>query len=230
MKLKLYSLILGLTTLIVAISTSYSHTDHYKNFKKIEMDIYKDGKIIGFSNYEFSSNSNKLFVKNITEFKVKVLGVKVFSVFSNSEEQYKNGNLIYFKSNTIQNNKKKYVNLKYEENNNEFLIDGSSYKGRAQKNTIIGNWWNHDILEAKNQISPLSGSIKKQKVIFIGKELIKVYEKEYNTEHYRLLSDENISEDRKLDFNIWYSKEKKIIVKISYQKFGNWEYRLKSIK
>ena len=26
------------------------------------------------------------------------------------------------------------------------------------------------------------------------------------------------------------SKEKKIIVKISYQKFGNWEYRLKSIK
>ena len=159
MKLKLYSLILGLTTLIVAISTSYSHTDHYKNFKKIEMDIYKDGKIIGFSNYEFSSNSNELFVKNITEFKVKVLGVKVFSVFSNSEELYKNGNLIYFKSNTVQNNKKKYVNLKYEEDNNEFLIDGSSYKGKAQKNTIIGNWWNHDILKAKklNKIAMIFG-------------------------------------------------------------------------
>ena len=120
MKLKLYSLILGLTTLIVAISTSYSHTDHYKNFKKIEMDIYKDGKIIGFSNYEFSSKSDELFVKNATEFKVKILGVKVFSVFSNSEELYKNGNLIYFKSNTVQNNKKKYVDLKYHKDTNEF--------------------------------------------------------------------------------------------------------------
>ena len=230
MKIKLSTLIVALITLIITISTSYSHTDHYKNFKKIEMDVYKDGKIIGFSNYEFSSKSDELFVKNATEFKVKILGVKVFSVFSNSEELYKNGNLIYFKSNTVQNNKKKYVDLKYHKDTNEFLIDGSSYKGKAKKNNIIGNWWNHDILEAKSQISPLSGSIKKQKVIFIGKELIKVYEKEYNTEHYRLLSDENISEDRKLDFDIWYSKEKKIIVKISYQKFGNWEYRLKSIK
>ena len=230
MKIKLSTLIVALITLIITISTSYSHTDHYKNFKKIEMDIYKDGKIIGFSNYEFSSKSDELFVKNATEFKVKILGVKVFSVFSNSEELYKNGNLIYFKSNTVQNNKKKYVDLKYHKDTNEFLIDGSSYKGKAKKNNIIGNWWNHDILEAKSQISPLSGSIKKQKVIFIGKELIKIYEKEYNTEHYRLLSDENISEDRKLDFDIWYSKEKKIIVKISYKKFGNWEYKLKNIK
>ncbi len=230
MKIKLSTLIVALITLIITISTSYSHTDHYKNFKKIEMDVYKDGKIIGFSNYEFSSKSDELFVKNATEFKVKILGVKVFSVFSNSEELYKNGNLIYFKSNTVQNNKKKYVDLKYHKDTNEFLIDGSSYKGKAKKNNIIGNWWNHDILEAKSQISPLSGSIKKQKVIFIGKELIKIYEKEYNTEHYRLLSDENISEDRKLDFDIWYSKEKKIIVKISYKKFGNWEYKLKNIK
>ena len=230
MKIKLFSFIVGLIILIITISTSYSHTDHYKNFKKIEMDVYKDGKIIGFSNYEFKSKSNELLVKNTTNFNVKVLGVKVFSILSHSEELYKNGNLIYFKSNTIQNKKNKFVVLNYHEGTNEFLIDGSSYKGRSDKNTIIGNWWNHDILKAKSQISPLSGSIKKQKVIFVGKELIKVYDKEYNTEHYKLLSDENISEDRKLDFDIWYSKEKKIIVKISYQKLGNWEYILKSIK
>tara|TARA_B100000029_G_scaffold219181_1_gene216912 strand:+ start:462 stop:1160 length:699 start_codon:yes stop_codon:yes gene_type:complete len=230
MKIKFSSFILGLTALIITISTSYSHTDHYKNFKKLEMDVYKDGEIIGFSNYEFSSKSNELFVKNITEFKVKVLGVKVFSVLSQSEELYKNGSLIYFKSRTIQNNKKKYVDLKYLEDTNEFLIDGSSYKGRADKKTIIGNWWNHDILKAKSQISPISGSIKKQKVKFIGKEIIKLNEKEHKTEHYKLLSNENISEDRKLDFDIWYSKDKNIILKISYKKFGDWEYRLKNIK
>jgi len=230
MKIKLFSLIAGLIILIITISSSYSHTDHYKNLKKIEMDVYKDGKIIGFSNYEFISKFDELLVKNITKFKVKLLGVEVFSISSQSEELYKNGNLIYFKSSTVQNKKKKFVDLKYLENTNEFLINGSSYKGKAKKNNVIGNWWNHDILKAKSQISPLSGSIKKQKVSFIGKELIKINDKEYHTEHYKLLSDESISEDRKLDFDIWYNKDKNIIIKISYKKFGDWEYRLKNIK
>ena len=230
MKIKLFSLIVGLTILIITISSSYSNTDNYKNLKKIEMDVYKDGKIIGFSNYEFTSKSDELLVKNITEFKVKLLGVEVFSILSQSEELYKNDNLIYFKSNTIQNKKKKFVDLKYLEDTNEFLINGSSYKGKAKKNNVIGNWWNYNILVAKSQISPLSGSIKKQKVSFIGKELIKINEKEYYTEHYKLLSDENISEDRKLDFDIWYNKDKNVIVKISYKKFGEWEYILKNIK
>ena len=230
MKIKLFSLIVGLTILIITISSSYSNTDNYKNLKKIEMDVYKDGKIIGFSNYEFTSKSDELLVKNITEFKVKLLGVEVFSILSQSEELYKNDNLVYFKSNTIQNKKKKFVDLKYLEDTNEFLINGSSYKGKAKKNNVIGNWWNYSILEAKSQISPLSGSIKKQKVSFIGKELIKINDKEYYAEHYKLLSDENISEDRKLDFDIWYSKDKNTIVKVSYKKFGEWEYILKNIK
>ena len=113
MKIKLFSLIAGLIILIITISSSYSHTDHYKNLKKIEMDVYKDGKIIGFSNYEFISKFDELLVKNITKFKVKLLGVEVFSISSQSEERYKNGNLMYFKSSTVQNKKKKF----------EFIID-----------------------------------------------------------------------------------------------------------
>ena len=64
----------------------------------------------------------------------------------------------------MQNDKKKFVDLKYEKNKNNFLIHGSSYKGSASLNNVIGNWWNHKILESDSQISPLSGSIKKQTV------------------------------------------------------------------
>ena len=81
MKIKLFSLIVGLTILIITISSSYSNTDNYKNLKKIEMDVYKDGKIIGFSNYEFTSKSDELLVKNITEFK----SFYEFSIYYNSD-------------------------------------------------------------------------------------------------------------------------------------------------
>ena len=30
---------------------AYAHTDHYKNIKSIEMEIFKDNKYIGFSNF-----------------------------------------------------------------------------------------------------------------------------------------------------------------------------------
>jgi len=139
--------------------------------------------------------------------------------------------LIYFKSNTFQNDKEKYVNLNYDQSKNKFIIDGSSFKGEANTNSIIGNWWNHKILKADKQISPLSGSIKEQIVTFIGKENIKLYEKNYSVDHYKLKSkNENLPNNKKLDFDIWLDSKNNLILKVAYTRLGEWEYRLKSFE
>ena len=109
-------------------------------------------------------------VTNDTRFEVKLFGVKIFSIISKSIEKYENDKLVFFKSNTLQNDKKKYVNLNYDKKISKFIIDGSSYKGEAGIDNIIGNWWNGKILEATSQISPLSGSIKKQTVNLLKKK------------------------------------------------------------
>ena len=44
-----------------------SHNDHYKNINKIEMEIVKDGKVIGYCNYEFFHKDKSLEVQNHTE-------------------------------------------------------------------------------------------------------------------------------------------------------------------
>mgnify|MGYP003304649871 CR=1 FL=1 len=117
--------------------------------------------------------------------------------------------LISFKSTTFQNDKEKYVNLKYDEKINRLIIDGSSYKGEANLDCVIGNWWNHKILEANQQISPLSGSLKDQVVKFIGYENITLYGKNFSAAHYKLKSkDDNLPKDKKLDFDTtdgWYN-------------------------
>ena len=207
-----------------------AHTAHYKNFNKIEMDILKDGKKIGFCNYEFSWSAGNLQVKNITEFEVKIMGVRVFSIQSNGTEVYKEDKLTMFKSETIQNKKKKYVNLKFQKNDDNYLIDGSSYKGIASLNNVVGNWWNHKILTSKSQISPLSGSIKEQVVKFIKKENITINGKKYLAHKFTLKSkNPNLPEDKKLDFEIWLEPEKNIILKVTYNRLGNWEYILRKI-
>ena len=78
--------------------------------------------------------------------------------------------LISYNSRTLQNDKKKFVDLTYNKNTKKFDIKGSSFNGEALTNNVIGNWWNHKILQADSQISPISGSIKEQVVTFIGKE------------------------------------------------------------
>ena len=207
-----------------------SHVSHYKNIKKIEMEIFKDGKNIGYCNYEFTKNNDSIKIYNETNFEVKLLGIKVFSINSIGTEIYKNNKLFSFNSNTLQNDKKKFVNLILNENEDVFDIKGSSYAGKANRNNIIGNWWNHKILESETQISPLSGSVKDQVVTFLGKEKVQIYGKEYLAHKFSLKSkDESISENKKLDFEIWLEPKKNLILKVKYNRMGSWEYILKNV-
>ena len=231
MKIKFYSIVLGLIISICTFSNLYSHTGHYKNLKLIEMDIYRNGEIIGYSNYYFKSNEDIFEVINETEFEVKMAGVKLFSIKSISKEKYQNDQLIEFKSETMQNEKKKFVNLIYDKSKDLFIIDGSSYKGNADKENIIGNWWNHKILISNSQISPISGSIKKQEVSFISKENLKINGNNLAVDHFKLKStDSNLEADKRLDFDIWYDSKNNIIVKVEYKRLGKWQYILKNIE
>ena len=210
--------------------SSFAHTSHYEGIKKIEMEVFRNNELIGYSNYFFEHENNTMIVKNYTKFKVKLLGKTVFSISSEATEKYINDKLIYFKSITFQNDKEKYVNLYYDKNSNKLIIDGSSFKGKASIDCVIGNWSNHKILKAKKQISPLSGSIKDQLITFIGEEKIEINEKSYLVDHFKLISKKELSDDKKLDFDIWLNKKNNLIVKVSYKKLGEWEYRLKSFE
>ena len=194
------------------------------------MEIFKDNKYIGFSKFFFNKTQKKFEVTNTTNFDVKLMGITVFSVISEGLEIYENDQLIYFKSDTVQNDKKKFVEVFFDEENRNFKINGSSYKGTGNLENIIGNWWNHRLLQSDTQISPLSGSIKKQSVEFLKKEKIRLYENEINVEKFRLKStDESLPKDKRLDFEIWYDKKRAMIVKIRYKRLGTWEYRLKKV-
>ena len=215
--------------LLIYSFNSNAHMAHYNKFNKIEMEILKDGEVIGYNYYFFKIESGNTTVTNQLKFTVKLFGATVFEVESYGEEKYINDKLISFNSKTRQNNKEKFVNLKLNEQKNEFEIEGSSYSGKASIDNVIGNWWSHNILQTKSQISPISGSIKEQVVTFIGKEKIELYGKTHQVEHFKLTSkDMSISKNKRLNFDIWFDKKNALILKVSYSRMGNWEYRVKN--
>ena len=223
--------LLFLTFLLIYSFNSSAHMAHYNKFNKIEMEILRDGEVIGYNYYFFKKDEENTTVTNQLKFTVKLFGATIFEVESFGEEKYIKDKLISFNSKTRQNKKDKYVQLKLNENENAYDIKGSSYTGSASLENIIGNWWSHKILQTNSQISPISGSIKEQVVTFIGKEKIELYGKTYNVEHFKLTSkDMSIPKDKRLNFDIWFDKKNALILKVAYSRMGNWEYRVKKFE
>ena len=218
-------------SLIFFSTISLAHVGHYKKFNKIEMEVLRNDEVIGYNNYSFKREGEKTIVKNQYKFEVKLLSATIFKVEGYGEEIYLKDNLISFQSKTLQNKKEKFVNLKLDKNNKKFDIKGSSYSGEASVKNIIGNWWSHKILQAESQISPISGSIKEQVITFIGSEKIEQYGITYEVDHFKLNSKNmSLPKDKRLDFNIWLDKKSSMIIRVSYSRMGNWEYRLKNFE
>jgi len=216
---------------IFLTSNVQAHMDHYKKFNKIEMDILRNGKVIGYNHYTFTRKGDQTVVLNQIKFSVKMLGAVIFQVEGYGEEKFLKDQLISYNSKTLQNDKEKFVNLDFNEEKNKFDIKGSSYTGEASIDNILGNWWNHKILQSDSQISPISGSIKKQIVTFVGREIIKQNGQTYEVDHFKLNSkDKSLPKDKRLDFDIWFDKENSVIIRVSYSRMGNWEYRLNNFK
>ena len=207
---------------------SFGHVDHYANLNYLEYDLFRNNKPIGYHKYEFKRDKENLSIKSEVSFKINKLGVDLYNYFATSEENYKKGEFKSYLSKTKQNKKDRYVNINIDTTDGNLIIDGSSYKGKANKEFIVGTWWNHEIVKAKAQISGISGRIIEQTVTFIGKEEVKIEDKIFKTLHFKFKSsDETLPDSKKLDTDVWYEENTYLWVKASFDKSGHWEYRIK---
>jgi|TARA_B100001741_G_C16466701_1_gene557882 hypothetical protein len=214
---------------LLIITKSFAHVGHYSNLNFLEYELFRNDKLIGYHKYEFERSNGNLSISSEIKFNITKLGVNIYKYKAISNEYYQNEIFTKFSANTFQNNKEKYANIEYKKDENKLIIDGSSYKGDAEVNSIVGTWWNHEIVDAPAQISAVSGRIIHQKVTFLGKEKLNINGKTYNALHYNFSSsDKNLPEKKKLNTDIWYDEKTKIWLKASFDKMGHWEYRIKN--
>ena len=223
--LGIYKKLIVILFLILPITTE-AHVQHYDNLNRIEFDIFRNDKHIGKHIFSFKKSNDELSVESEINFKIKKLGVVLYRYHVKGTEYFKEDKLVKFNSKTNQNGKKKYVNIELE--NEELVIDGSSFKGKVPTDYLLGTWWNHSIVNAEAQISAVSGRIIKQKVTFLGKEDIKVGNNTYKALHFNFSStDKKLKKGKKLNTDVWYEEKTLNWVKAAFKKTGNWEYRLR---
>ena len=208
-----------------------AHVNHYSKYNYLEYELFRNNKPIGFHKYNFERNGSNLTINNEVSFKITKLGINLYNYYAKGVEKYEDGIFSGFNSTTNQNKKEKYVNITIDPTDKNLIIDGSSFKGKVDRDLIIGTWWNHEIVQKKAQISAVSGRIIEQKVEFKGKEDVKIGDKVYKTLRFNFSSsDPSLSKDKKLNTDIWYEEKTFLWVKAAFDKTGYWEYRLKKVK
>ena len=156
---------------------SFSHVEHYKDYNYLEYELFRNNKSIGYHKYIFNREKDNLTIQSEVNFKITKLGVDLYKYFAKSEEIYERGIFKSYSSKTKQNKKDRFVNIKLDNSNKHLNIEGSSYTGEAEREFIVGTWWNHEIVKAKAQISGISGRIIYQTVTFVGKETVRIGDK-----------------------------------------------------
>ena len=137
--------------------------------------------------------------------------------------------MIKFSSKTKQNKKIKNTDIIFDKD--KLIITGSENQITSVKEYPVGTWWNHEIVEAKAQLSAISGRIIEQKVVLLGEEKLNLYGKIYDALHYNFSSsDETLPDNKKLNTDVWYDKKTNLWLKAAFNKKGYWEYRLKNYK
>ena len=221
----------SITLIFLIIKEIHAHVDHYQKYNYLEYELFRNNKLIGYHIYKFTRNNGDLVIDNEVNFEITKLGINLYKYYARGIEKYKNGVFSGFNSETNQNKKEKYVNIEVDPIDENLIIDGSSFKGKVDKDTIIGTWWNHEIVQKKSQISAISGRIIEQKVEFKGKEDVKIGDKIYKTLRFNFSSsDPSLAKDKKLNADIWYEEDTFLWVKAAFDKTGYWEYRLKKVK
>tara|TARA_B100002052_G_scaffold267733_1_gene265847 strand:- start:1439 stop:2122 length:684 start_codon:yes stop_codon:yes gene_type:complete len=222
--------LLVLIILFSSFNYANTHVEHYNKVSLLKYGLYLNDKLIGTHTFNFKKDGDLFFVNSSGNFKVVKLGVVLMDYKTNTKEVYKEGKLLNFNSKTHQNKKEKFVKVSLNKKKNLDVV-GSSFKGVTESNSIVGSWWNHEIIKKGKQISPISGRIIKQKVKFLGKNNISVNEKKYDALHFLFLSDNDKPvNEKKLNINVWYDAKTLLWIKSSYEKLGTWEYRILDVK
>ena len=199
-----------------------AHIQHHANLNEIKFEIFRNDKKVGYHNIIFNRDKEMLIVRNEIQFEIKKLGISFYKYQSEGTEVYDQDGLLFtFNSKTFDNKKLKYCNIEAQDNKN-YLIDGSSYKGTFNKDFAISSYWNHEILKKNTQISGITCKIRNQKVTFLKNESIEVKGQKTKTSVFNI-------DGKGLDTQIWYRKKDMAIVRQILNQKGIWRYEITSL-
>ena len=173
-------------------------TDGQQEFR---FRVLLDGDEIGTHTFRVSREAGQDTVEIDARFKVKFIGITVYSYVHENRELWRDGCLRRIQSSTV-------------DGGDEFKVDGSDEGGRFKLSTQDGerelaadcvmtfSYWKQDYLDQARLLNSQNGEFLEVDVERGGVERLRFDDRELAAERYRLLNRE-----RDIDITVWYEQQ-----------------------
>ena len=146
--------------------------------KKVSYDILRKNKVIGTHEILFSKKNGSLSVETNINIEVKILFVTAYTFSHQSEEIWKDGNLIKIKGHSDFEDEREYF-IEGEVKDGFLFASGMDGKLKLDKNLIPSNFWNIDVMYQDEIFDTQKGIVRKLDVKEIGIETITINNKKF---------------------------------------------------
>lgn len=167
-------------------------------------NVLLDNKPIGFHEYSFEAQGQRLSIESQASFDVKVLFINAFKYRHNSQESWQENCVEELAASTNSNGKQQDVlGLQLGD---RFKID--SLLGPEEVDGCVQTfaYWNPHILQAESLLNMQTGEYVPIEVTPLGYEKLNLPEGEFMTAKYRLQSGADFS-GKPVDITLWYAKD-----------------------
>jgi hypothetical protein len=161
-------------------------------------EVYLDDKPIGYHSFQLSSEAQTRRLRSEARFRVKVLGLTLYTYVHQSLELWKADCLQGVDASTDDNGTDFRVHG--ERRGEQLLLENQSGETRIPGCVMTFAYWNPAILAQQRLLNVQTGEYVPVSVEQLGQSTLKVDGRAVAATHYRIATDEN-------DIELWYSTD-----------------------
>lgn len=200
-------LLFGFLAALVASPARAAESDP----RVLNFDVYLDGSRIGYHRYTIDGTANGTAVSSEARFDVRFLFLTAFRYRHETEETWADGCLAEIDARTDSNGRE--FEVRGVRTDSGFVIDDGDDSRRLPGCVMTFAYWNPSFLEQNRLLNPQTGEFLDVEVEELGRETVKVGEREVSARSVRINA-------REMQVTLWYSDEAEWLALESVAKGG----------
>lgn len=169
----------GLAMTLTAAASPAAETKIHRSF-----DINRSGDKIGTETIDIEQQGDTITVKAKTDVSVKIMFVEVYRYELSSNEVWKNGQLIAFKSHTNDHGTKHSVDVTAA--NNKLSMEADGNHSELPKSAVPASLWRKETIRPGDAFEPDTGNHLLLKVTDLGPEPVTINGVTHQAHHYKI--------------------------------------------
>ena len=161
-------------------------------------EVYLDDEPIGYHSFQLSSEAQTQRLHSKARFRVKVLGLTLYTYVHQSRELWQADCLQRVDASTDDNGRDFHV--RGQRRGEQLLLENQAGETRIPGCVMTFAYWNPAILEQQRLLNVQTGDYVPVSVDQLGKSTLEVDGRAVAATHYRIATDDN-------DIELWYSTD-----------------------